>query len=161
MPFYLDNIDYQILLQLQKNAQLTNKELGLRLKRSSSSIFDRIKRMQQLRIIKGYTIVIDHEQIGTCLISHIHIKLKEHTYPSLKSFEEAIHSFPEVLECANITGQYDYMLKVCVADMRSYHNFLRHKLGQLTNLSAIHTDTVLSESKHDIGYPVANLKLIP
>lgn len=160
MQIYLDPIDIGILSLMQQNAKLTNKEIGSILRRSPSAIFDRIKRLQNEEVIQGYTVIIDHEKISRSLISHTHIQLKNHSYESQRAFEKEISGYKEVLECANVTGKFDYMLKVVVPDMRSYHDFVRHKLGNIPNLATIQTSTVLSESKRAIGYPIESLDLI-
>lgn len=159
MSIYLDTIDVELLRLMQGDAKLTNKEIGYLLSRSPSAIFDRIKRLQYEEVIQGSTILIDHDKISSSFISYTHVQLKNHSNESLRIFEMEISDFEEVTECANITGNFDYMLKVIVPDMRTYHDFLRNKLGKIANLATVQTNTVLSESKASCVYPLSHLKL--
>ena len=159
MLYPLDRIDQSIINCLHENSQLTNRDIARIIGRSPSSVFDRIKRLRENNIISRYTILIAHEKICNCFISYLHIKLVEHNHMALQAFEHQICSFQEVVNCANVTGYYDYILKICVSDISAYHYFVQVKIGQVSNISDLRTDTVLSELKMCVGYPILNLSV--
>lgn len=158
MSFLLDEIDHLIIECLQQNSWLSNREIGALIHRSASSVYVRVQRLRKNNIIRKSTILIDQERIGLCMVFYLRIKLKEHTFEAVKRFEMAVSSLDEVTSFASITGQYDYLLKVCVPDISSYYLFLQTKVGQISNLSDIYTETILSQIKHSVDYPVSALK---
>ena len=150
----LDNVDLTILKLLQQNAQITSKELSSHLNLSLSPIYERIKRLEKDGYIKPYVTILDKEKMGFTLIGFCHVSLKEHAKPFLDKFEEDVLQFNEVVECYHVTGNFDYMLKVLIKDMKEYQNFIVNKLAILENIGNAQSQFVMTEIKNTTFLPI-------
>jgi Lrp/AsnC family leucine-responsive transcriptional regulator len=150
----LDDIDLGILRHLQQDSSVTNKELGVKLNRSPSVIYDRIKNLEKKGYIKGYKAVIDYQKFNQHFSSYTIIQLKEHSSALLTEFEKEVSAYDEVLECTHITGSFDFLIKVVVANMKDYNEFIRLHLSNIPNVGKILTSTVIAEGKRESNYPI-------
>lgn len=150
----IDELDITILKLLQDNAQLTSKELSAHLNLSLSPIYERIRRLERDGFIKKYVTLLDKDKLGFSLIAFCHVSLKEHAKFFLKKFEEDVLAFPEVVECYHVTGQFDYMLKIIVKDMKEYQNFIVNKLASLENIGNAQSQFVMTEIKETTKIPI-------
>ncbi|WP_214071816.1 Lrp/AsnC family transcriptional regulator [Mucilaginibacter sp. dw_454] len=150
----LDQTDIRILQILQDNARLTNKEIGERLFKSASTINDRIRRMQDKGYIKKYVAVLEPKMIGRGFTAFTHVHLKDHSKEIINHFEEEIIKLPEVLECYHMSGQYDFILKVAVADLDAYHRFLMNNLFEKFAIGSIESTFVMREAKAEMPAPM-------
>lgn len=150
----LDKTDMAILKLMQQDARLTNKEISFKLHKSVATVHERIKRLQQEGYIKKIVAILDRKKIDRSLIAFSHVQLDAHTAETLKGFETEVAKFPEVMECFQMTGQFDFILRIATKDMESYHDFYRHKLATLPNITTVQSFFVLSETKSDTAYPL-------
>ncbi len=150
----LDPADRAILKHLQTNALLTTKELSEKLNLTYTPVYERVRKLEKEGIIKKYVALIDREKIGKNLVAFCNVALKEHTRIIGEAFVNAILSFEEVTECYNISGEYDFMLKVVVNDMPQYQRFLMEKLGAINNIGSTHSIFVMSEIKHSTALEI-------
>ncbi len=150
----LDTTDQAILQHLQENALLTTKELSSRLNLSYTPVYERVRRLEKEGVIKKYVALVNREKIGKNLIAFCNISLKEHSRANGEKFVKAVLSFEEVVECYNISGGYDFMLKVIVNGMPEYQQFLMNKLGTLDSIGNTHSIFVMSEIKHETALRV-------
>ena len=151
MAELLDETDLQILKTLQKNAKLTTKELADAVHLTPTPVFERQKRLEKKGFIKKYVAVLDPERLGLGLLVFCKVKLKQINHELADSFVRRIQRVPEVTECYNISGAYDYLLKVRVRDMRQYQEFVINKLGDIDTVGSIESTFVMSEEKHSYG----------
>lgn len=147
----LDEIDVQILKTLQKNAKLTTKELADAVHLSPTPVFERQKRLERQGYIKKYIAILDAEKLGKGLLIYCKVKLKQINREIAESFTRQILRIPEVTECYNTSGTYDYLLKIRASDMKQYQEFLQTKLGDIDSVSAIESTFVMSEIKQSYG----------
>lgn len=150
----LDEIDLQILALLQKDASLTHKEISSRLHKSVAAIHERTRRLKQQGVIKRVVAILDRKKINKSLIAFSHVLLNDHTANTLSQFEQQVAKFPEVMECFQMTGTFDFILRIATSDMDAYHDFYRNKLATLPNISTVQSFFVLSETKSDTAYPL-------
>ncbi|WDF56943.1 Lrp/AsnC family transcriptional regulator [Mucilaginibacter sp. KACC 22063] len=150
----LDETDIRILQLLQQNARLTNKEIGEKLNKTATPIYERIKRLQEQGYIKGYIAVLDHKKIGFGMMAFTQVHIRNHSHENLSHFVDDIIKFDEVLECYQMSGEYDYLLKVAIKDLEAYHDFLMNKLFKVVPLGSVQTTFVLKEAKRDAGFPL-------
>jgi DNA-binding Lrp family transcriptional regulator len=143
----LDSVDKEILRLLQTDAHLTTKELSSRLNLSPTPIYERVKRLEKDGIIKKYVAVIDRDKVEKELMVFCNIRLKEHAQEMGRKFVDRVMDMNEVIECYNISGEYDFLLKVLVKDMKAYQSFLMNKLAALDNIGSTHSNFVMSEIK--------------
>ncbi|MBB6005012.1 Lrp/AsnC family transcriptional regulator [Arcicella rosea] len=143
----LDSTDREILKHLQEDAHLTTKELSGRLNLSPTPVYERVRRLEKEGVIKGYVALVNREKIEKDLMVFCSIRLKEHAQEAGAKFVKEIVQLDEVQECYNISGDYDFMLKIIVHDMREYQGFLMNKLASLENIGSTHSIFVMSEIK--------------
>ncbi|GGB20486.1 Lrp/AsnC family transcriptional regulator [Puia dinghuensis] len=150
----LDDIDLKILSLLQQDASLTNKEIAFQLHKSVATIHDRTRRLKEEGYIRRVAAILDPKKIGKGLIAFSHVLLNDHTSTTLTTFEREVIKFPEVMECFQMTGTFDFLLRVATADMEEYQRFYRNKLANLPNISTVQSFFVLTEVKSDTAYPL-------
>ena len=147
----LDQIDLQILRTLQRNAKLTTKELADIVHLTPTPVFERQKRLERMGYIKKYVAILDPEKLDRGLLVFCKVKLKQINSEIANSFVRRIQHIPEVTECYNTSGTYDYLLKVRARDMKQYQEFLLTKLGDIDSVAAIESMFVMSEVKQYYG----------
>ncbi len=147
----LDETDLQIMRILQKNAKLTTKELADAVHLTPTPVFERQKRLERYGYIKKYVAVLDPDKLNQGLVVFCKVKLKQINHELADAFSRRINRIPEVTECYNISGQYDYLLKVRAANMKQYQEFVLNKLGDIDNLSSLESVFVMSEVKNLYG----------
>ncbi len=139
----LDDKDMAILRLLQQNARYTVKQIAEAVHLSTTPVHERIKRMEEQGVIKQYAALVDHTKINKGLMVICYVSLKQHNKIAGASFIKAIQTLPEVLECYNISGQFDFMLKVVVADMDDFYHFHVNKLSEVENLGNVQSVFVM------------------
>lgn len=150
----LDEIDKQLLRALQDNSKLTTKELAALVNLSQTPVFERLRRLEKDGCIKKYTAVLDNEKVNQGLIVFCNIRLKQHNKKYGQNFISAIQLFEEVTECYNISGDYDFMIKIYVPSMKYYQDFVLNRLGTINSIGSLHSIFVLSEVKNTYSIPV-------
>jgi Lrp/AsnC family leucine-responsive transcriptional regulator len=150
----LDDKDIQLLRLLQKNAKLTVKELAKEVNLSTSPVFERVKRLEQDGFVKRYAAVLDAEKLNRGFTVFCQIKLKIHDRSVGYDFVKEILEIEEVAECYNISGDFDFLLKVQVRDMKHYQDFVFNKLGSVDSIGSTHSTFVMAEVKNNHGLTI-------
>ena len=150
----LDRIDIRILKILQNNSNLTTKEIAAKVNLSATPVFERVKKLDKEGYIKKYVAVLDAEKLDKSLTVFCNITLKEHTREIGNKFVKDIMTLDEVTECYNISGDYDFLLKVLVKDMKHYQNFVLNHLGSVQNIGSAHSTFVMGEIKNTYAIPI-------
>ena len=150
----LDETDLQILKTLQKNAKLTTKELADAVHLTATPVFERQKRLEKKGYIKKYIAVLDPEKLDLGLQVFCKVKLVQINHEIADNFVRQIQRIPEVTECYNTSGAYDYLLKVRARDMKQYQQFILNKLGDIDNVGSIESTFVMSEVKQSYGISI-------
>lgn len=147
----LDHVDLQILRTLQANARLTIKELAARVSLSSTPVFERLKRLEHNGYIRKYIAVLDAEKLNQGFVVFCNVKLSRMNREIAGEFTRIIRGIPEVTECYNISGSYDYLLKIHAPNMKYYQEFLLNVLGTIESLGSLESMFVMDEVKCDYG----------
>ncbi len=150
----LDIFDLHLLRLLQKDATLTNKEIASKLNKSVATVHERIRRLKEGGYIRNIVAVLDRNRINKGLLAFSHVLLHDHTAKTLATFEKEVSKFPEVMECFQMTGTFDFLLRIATSDMEAYHDFYRNKLATLANITTVQSFFVLSETKSVTAYPI-------
>lgn len=150
----LDQTDLKILRILQQNARLTNKELAAQVNLSTTPVFERLKRLERNGYIKKYVAVLDAEKLNRGFIVFCNVKMRRLSKEIARDFMERMLNIPEVTECYNISGQFDYMLKIHAPDMRYYQEFVLNQLGTIENLGSLESTFVMDSVKLEYGIGV-------
>lgn len=150
----LDKVDLQILRTLQENARLTTKELAAQVSLSSTPVFERLKRLEREGYIKKYIAVLDADKLNQGFVVFCNVKLRRMNKDIAMEFTRIIQNIPEVTECYNISGSYDYLLKIHAPDMKYYQEFLLNVLGTIESLGSMESTFVMDEVKQVYGIQV-------
>ena len=150
----LDDIDRKILNIFQEDSGITNVELARRVGLAPATTLDRVKKLEQRGIIRGYVALVDQTMVGKGITAYVTVSLASHQLERVEAFRENVRRLPEVLECYHVAGEYDYLLKVVAQDIRAYEDLLLRKLTATPNLGKIHTSFVLSTVKHETKIPI-------
>ncbi len=143
----LDEKDRLILKLLQENAKITVREIAAKIHLSTTPVHDRIKRMEDDGVILQYATLVNHAKVRKGLMVICYISLKEHNKRSGAKFIKTINELSEVIECYNISGEFDFMLKVVTESMDAYYDFHVNKLGQLENIGHMQSTFVMGVVK--------------
>ena len=144
----LDETDIRLLKLLGNDSEITIKELAAKVNLSPSPVFERVKKLKASGYIKKYIAIIDAEKLNYGLIVFCNIKLKQHDKSIGHKFVTDILKLNEVVECYNISGDFDFLLKVYAKDMKHYQDFVFNKLGSVTSIGSTHSTFVMCENKH-------------
>lgn len=147
----IDHTDLQILRTLQNDAKLTTKELAEAVHLTPTPVFERLKRLERQGFIRKYVAVLDAEKLGMSMVIFCKVKLRHMNRDIAADFVTRIREIPEVTECYNTSGDYDYLLKVRARDMRQYQEFVLNKLGTIDSLGSLESTFVMDEVKHSYG----------
>lgn len=143
----LDSKDLAILKLLQVNARITVKEIGEQIHLSTTPVHERIKRMEENGVIKQYATLLDHSKVKKGLMVICYVSLKQHDKTAGGKFINRIHQLNEVIECYNISGEFDFMLKVVAESMDAYYDFHVNKLSQAENIGHVQSVFVMGVIK--------------
>ncbi|MGM5471097.1 Lrp/AsnC family transcriptional regulator [Flavobacteriaceae bacterium LMO-SS05] len=143
-----DDTDKKLLALLQLDCKQTTKELSYKLNLSVTAVYERIKKLEREGIIDSYVALINKEKVERAFVAFCHIKLVQHTQDHVVRFEKEVADLPEVLECYHISGDYDYLLKVLVQDMKAFREFMIKKLTSINHIGSTHSMFVINEVKH-------------
>ena len=155
MATELDAIDAKILDLIQRDAALSVAEIAEKVGLSSSPCWRRIKRLEEDGIIDRRVTILDSEKLGLGFEVYCTVKLSLANKDNLEAFERAINGWPEVMQCATVTGAADYELRVVTRDMRAFDDFLREKILSLGLVSNIESRIVITSVKNTTALPRA------
>ncbi len=150
----LDKTDLRILRTLQENARLTTKELAARVNLSTTPVFERLKRLETNGYIRKYVAVLDAEKLNQGFVVFCNVKMEQINHQIAKEFIRIIREIPEVTECYNISGRFDYLLKIHAPNMKYYQEFILNVLGTIENLGSLESIFVMDIVKHEYGIPL-------
>jgi Lrp/AsnC family leucine-responsive transcriptional regulator len=143
----IDAIDIAILKLLQQNAKITVKEISDKVHLSTSPVHERIKRLESSGVIKQYATLVDHTKVKKGLMVICYVSLRQHDKNAGTKFIKYMNELNEVIECYNISGEFDFMLKVVAENMDDYYNFHVNKLGQSENIGHVQSVFVMGVIK--------------
>lgn len=144
-----DEIDLAILNQLQTDSKITNATLAQRVGISPPSTLERVKKLEQSGIIRGYVALLDPGSVGKSICAIVHVTLREHGVDRLDGFKGAILEFDEVQAAWHTAGEEDFILKVLVTDMDHYEQFVVHRLSAVANIGRVRTSFCLNAVKDE------------
>jgi Lrp/AsnC family leucine-responsive transcriptional regulator len=150
----LDEIDRKIIAALQADGKITVNELAEKVGLSASPCARRVRLLEQAKVIKGYTAIIDQKKVGLPISAFASIKLERQREDALERFSKAVSRWPEVVDCYLMTGQRDYLLRIVVRDLEAYERFLNDKLTRLEGVASIETSFALKQIKRSEALPV-------
>lgn len=148
MNFNFDATDYKILKRLQENGRITNIQLSNEIGLSPAPTLERVKKLENNGVIESYHARINKNMVGLGINALIQINLARQMENAIHNFIEQINNIPEIIECYQVTGNFDYLLKAVVADISAFEKLIGEKLGKIEEIGQMHTNVILSEVKH-------------
>ncbi|MGH1460711.1 MAG: Lrp/AsnC family transcriptional regulator [Neptuniibacter sp.] len=143
----LDKLDMAILRELQKNGRITVTELASIVGLSKTPCQVRVKRLEEMQYIQGYTAIIDQKKLGSRHVAFVQVTMNDTKTKALQAFNEAIREIPEVEQCHMIAGNFDYLVKVRTSDIDNYREVLGEKISSLPNVKQTSTFVVMEDVK--------------
>ncbi len=150
----LDDVDRQILTLLQADSSRSTAELAEAVGLSPSPCWRRVKRLKDEGVIVGEVAIVDPRRVGKKLTAYAMVSLNRHEDDAIRTFEDALRAAPEVMDCAAVTGDRDFILRVVVEDMEAYQTFLAKRLLHLDMIRSINTSFSLRKVKSSTAVPL-------
>jgi len=143
----LDETDIKILEIIQSDGRITNTKLASMIGISQPAMLERVRRLESSGVISGYNAVLDREKIGLEVMVFVAVSLALHQLASVDKIKKKIVGFPEVLECYQVSGDDDLILKVALENVNSYMDFVMNKLSKISGIRKVKSSFVLSTVK--------------
>ncbi|MCB0493323.1 MAG: Lrp/AsnC family transcriptional regulator [Cyclobacteriaceae bacterium] len=154
MKIKLDATDRKILKILQTDSNITNAQLAQEIGLSPAPTLERVKKLENNKIIKSYHATVDHGKVGLGVSTFVMVTLKGHNKDSIQKFIEAIKDIEEVIECHHLTGQADFILKVVSPDIPSYQTLMLEKVSNFEMVDTMQSMVILSTFKDTKVVPI-------
>lgn len=150
----LDVLERKLLTLLQEDATWSHVELSEQVGASSASVWRRIKALENDGFLTKTVRLVDPERVGRGVNVLCHIRIKSHTRDTREAFERLVHSKPEVIECFSMSGDFDYLLRIVVADVAEYNNFLMDQILSHPSVAGGSSHFALELVKHTTAIPI-------
>ena len=150
----LDRYDRAIVRLLQQDARITNTLLAEKVNLSESACLRRVRALEQAGLIQGYTALIDQHKAGFPVNVFVSISLDRQSQAGLEAFESAVRKVPEVMECYLMSGEYDFLLRVVLADTADFERLHSQHLTRLPNVARVHSSFALRTVQKSRELPV-------
>jgi DNA-binding Lrp family transcriptional regulator len=150
----LDRADRQILTLLQQDGRMTNAALAQQAHLSESACLRRVRALERSGLIAGYGAQINQEKAGFPVNVFVNITLDRQDQADLQSFEQAVRQIPEVMECYLMSGDYDYLVRVVVADMKDFERIHSQHLTRLPGVVRVHSSFALRTVQKSAALPI-------
>ncbi len=145
----MDRYDERILQELKRDGRISNVELAEAIGLSASATLRRVQELERQKVIKGYRAILDANQLGVGFVAYVSIGLASHSKQAQLEFEEHVRFVDQVVECHNITGANEYLLRVETSDLPSYKKFHADVLGECRQVQSISTMVVMDSPKDE------------
>lgn len=153
----MDQIDLKILGALQSSGRMKNTDLAREIGMAPSSMSERIRRLEEQGLVRGYRAIIEPQKIGLNIQAFISVTLERHGVSTIHGFEKEIQKIPHVRACYHLTGRFDYLLHVAVEDLNKLGELVKSDIASIPYVGKSETFLVLSEIKPDEGWPIGDL----
>lgn len=152
---HLDPIDLRILERLQRDGRISNVDLARAVGLSPSPCLRRVRELEEAGVIGRYAAVLDQRAAGLALSVFVQVTLERQVEAALDGFERVIAGRPEVMECYLMTGDADYLLRIVVADVAAYEEFLKSHLTRIPGVASIKSSFALNRVKYETALPLS------
>jgi len=156
----MDNLDRKILRALQKDARVKNADLARQLGVAPSTMLERVRRLEERGYLSGFKAIVNPEKLGLDVQALISVSLGQHSTQTIRPFEQAVKSIPNIMTCYHVTGRFDYILQVVAKNLKELGILVKEQIASLPGVGKTETFLVFSEIKNDNGYPLDESKEI-
>lgn len=152
--YTIDDIDKKILDVLQENGRITNLHLSNLIGLSPAPTLERVRKLEKAKILKSYHAEVDANKLGYGLNVTIQVTLSRQIENAMQKFSSQIQQIDEVMECVQVTGDYDYLLRVIVRDVQGLDQLINHKLSRIEVIGQLKSSVILSTVKSTKKIPL-------
>ncbi len=150
----LNEVDKRLLRLVQRNARASTQDLAEAAGLSASPAWRRMKRLEDLGLIRAHVALLDARKLGLRAQAYIQISLTDHTETTVARFDALVRAEPQILECARVTGAFDYLLRVVTRDAEELEHFLMRRLLASGVIRSSMTSFVLRQTKSTTELPL-------
>jgi Lrp/AsnC family transcriptional regulator, leucine-responsive regulatory protein len=150
----LTEADRSLLRLLQRDGRASTQELADAAGLSASPAWRRLKRLEDLGVIKGHVALLDGRKLGLGALAYVQVSLTDHTEATVARFDSFVQGQSRIMECARVTGGFDYILKVVTRDAEDLEHFLMRHLLALGIVRTASTSFVLRQTKATTELPL-------
>jgi DNA-binding Lrp family transcriptional regulator len=156
--FELDDIDWRILEELQKDGRITNVELARRVGISAPPCLRRVRTLEEKGFIDGFHARLNQKLLGLDVTAFAMVGLAHQSESDLQDFMQRVEKLPEVIECHMLSGEIDFILKCTTTDLNSFQHFIINVLTAMPNVDSVKTSLVIKRCKTDCGIDLARAR---
>ena len=149
----MDKINYLILRTLQADGRISIQDLAAKVGLTPSPCLRRVRMLEEQGVLKGYAAVVDEARYGLPVTVFVRVRLDRHSEERVGRFERSVKAIAEILECHLLAGDFDYMLRVLVPDLRAYEDFVRHHIHTIPGIAAVETSFAYGTIKKTSVFP--------
>ena len=153
----MDSFDRDLVAVLQQEGRIANVQLAERVHLSESACLRRVRTLESQGVIQGYSARVDPQKVGLSGIVFVSITLERQDQDELRVFEEAVRALPEVMDCYLMTGEFDYLLRVVVADTQDFERIHSQQLTRLPGVARVHSSFALRTVQKSAALPIRKL----
>jgi Lrp/AsnC family leucine-responsive transcriptional regulator len=153
-PKVLDRTDRRILECLQADGRISNVQLARKVNLTPTPCIERVKRLERHGYIRGYTAILDPELVNAALLVFVEIDLSHTSPDAFRKFREEAQKLPEIMDCHLVSGNFDYLIKARVSDMKAYRELLGEKILSLPGVNGSRSYVVMEEVKETLNLPL-------
>jgi Lrp/AsnC family leucine-responsive transcriptional regulator len=150
----LDAIDREILIALQANARLPNNDLAAAVGLSPSPCLRRVRRLEKLGVITGYSALLNRNHVGVGLTAFVSVDIERNRKAETDLLRSQIQALPEVVAAHIVTGDSDFLLEVATANLETFSQFVLGKLNKLPGVKGVRSNISLDVVKHAGALPI-------
>ena len=150
----MDALDRNILRALQRDARVKNAALARDMGVAPSTMLERVRRLEDRGYFNGFKAVVNPEKLGLSVQAMISVSLGQHSTKTIRPFEKAVKSIPNILVCYHVTGRFDYILHVVAKNLNQLGILVKERIASMPGVGKTETFLVFSEIKNDNGYPL-------
>ena len=150
----LDYIDREILKILQKDAKIGAKSIAEKLGLTKTPVYERVRRLEQDGFIQNYVAILNKDKIEDSITVFSFVSLEAQKGAMMDDFFEQVKTYPEVVECFVVGGEFDFLLKVVVKNLDAYYDFAKFKIASLPSIGGVKSAFVLNEVKNSTYFPL-------
>lgn len=150
----IDRSDEKILNRLHQDSRTTNQQLAEQIGMSASPCWRRVKRLEDIGVIRGYGVLLDRKKLGLGVMVFIRVSIDSHSEAEARKFEEKVAELDNVVACYSVGGDADFLLQVVSPDLDTYAEFSMSVIRRLQGIKEMQSMFILKELKAFTGFPV-------
>lgn len=151
---HIDEIDRRLIRALQEDATLSQAALAEKIGASPASCWRRIKALEQVGVLGDTVRLVDPAKVGRGVSVMVQVRMRNHATDARQNFERFLRDRPEIMECHSMSGEWDYLMRIAVADVADYERFLMHDLLSHPNVATTTSNFALSRVKYTTALPI-------